>query len=162
MAFPQAKLHAEHRGFACRAQLGSLYQPVWPRPGKKPCAHSLVCRSRVLTHRATDLMKKNTYPGLYSTSLLWCVCGIKDNELLCCPKGTEGPFLWKMCLYMDQRGTTTLERGCNNMYNEMSPDIILDHIPIARGHLLVQSRDRRQRNWSVHLLRVCVWRSFIF
>lgn len=52
---------------------------------------------------------------------------------------------------MDQRGTTTSDRGCNSLYNEMSPDIILDHIPVAGGDLLVQSRGR-ERNWSVHLL----------
>lgn len=40
---------------------------------------------------------------------------------------------------MDQRGTTTSDRGCNNLHNEMSPDIILDHFPIARRDLLVQT-----------------------
>lgn len=39
------------------------------------------------------LAEKNTYLGLYSTSQLRSVCGAKDNELLCCPKGTEGSFL---------------------------------------------------------------------
>lgn len=36
--------------------------------------------------------KKYT-PGLYSTSQLWCVPSVKDDELLCCLKGTVGSFL---------------------------------------------------------------------
>lgn len=97
-------------------------------------------------HKHTGLQtcrgkKENTPWALqHFTALVRAQC--EGQWIIMLSQGQSGTIsLERMPLYGAERGTTTPDWGYNNLYNEMSPDIIRDHIPTAREGLPVQSRE---------------------